>query len=154
VAARGGGQSAYQRRNARARALGYRSYYDYRVHQHGRIPPDQAAPARGSAERARLRGHRSTADLVRTIRPGDVVVVPEGLQSIPKRGDRYTKIEVLLLKESGRAERFTMRRATYERVTRVLEQMAAAGAIFSPAPSLDLRRLVRTGDRPEVDDDQ
>jgi len=151
----GSSSSAYQRRNERARSLGYRNYYDYRIHNHGRLPPSAAAPT--GADRARLRGHRATEDLLRTLRPGDVIVVPEGLQSIPKdaRG-RYSKIEVLVLREDGRSERFTIRRATYDRVTRILERMAASGAMFSPAPSLDLRRLVRVADRPddEEDDDE
>lgn len=147
-----GSSSAYQRRNERARSLGYRNYYDYRIHNHGRTPPDAAAPT--GADRARLRGHRGTEDLLRTLKPGAVIVVPEGLQSIPKDAKgRYSKIEVLVLREDGRSERFTIRRASYDRVVKILERMAAAGAMFSPAPSLDLRRLARVADRPDVDDE-
>lgn len=143
------------RDNARARALGYQSYYDYRLHGSGRIPPDQAPPAPGTPERARARGHRGIRDLERSLRSGDVVILPDGLASIGKdaRGN-YTRIRVLVVKENGREQRFTISRAKYERMVKMLDRAAAAGAIFSPAPSLDLRRLVRVADRPDVDEDE
>lgn len=144
-----------ERDNARARALGYASYYDYRLHGSGRIPPDQAPPAPGTAERARARGHRGIRDLERSLRSGDVVILPDGLASIGKdaRGN-YTRIRVLVVKEDGREQRFTISRAKYERMVKMLDRASAAGAIFSPAPSLDLRRLVRVGDRPDDDEDE
>lgn len=147
-----GGSSAYQRRNERARAAGYRNYYDQRLHA-GR-PPGADLPPKGSAERARLRGHRGTADLVRSLRPGDVIVVPNGLPDIVKDAKgRYAKVEVMVLRDDGSTDRFTMRRRTYEQMAGTLEQMAAKGAMFSPSPSLDLRRLVRVADRPDVDEE-
>lgn len=101
-----------------------------------------------------MRGHRGAADLVRTLKPGDVLVVPDGLPDIRKdaRG-RYAKIEVLVLREDGRSERFTVRRRTYEQMARLLAAMSAKGAMFSPSPSLDLRRLVRVADRPDDDEE-
>lgn len=142
------------RDDARARALGYRDYYDYRLHGSGRVPPDRPAPPAGSAERAAARGHRGVRDLERSLRPGDVIVLPDGLASIGKdaRGN-YTRIRVLVVKDDGREQRFTISRAKYQRMVLLLERASAAGAIFSPAPSLDLRRLVRVSDRPEVDEE-
>lgn len=138
------------RDNARARALGYRSYYDYRLHDNGRRPPDAPVPPAGTAERARLRGHRGTADLLRTLRPGDVLVVPDGLAAIAKDSKgRYARVDVMVLREDGRADTFTIRRATYDRMTRIVDRINASGAIFSPSPSLDIRRLLRVADRPE-----
>ena len=142
------------RDNERARALGYRSYYDYRLHGSGRIPPDQAPPARGTPERAALRGHRGLADFERSLRPGDVILLPDGLASIGKTSTgAYSRIRVLVIKEDGSEQRFTIRRATYQRMVAMLNTAAAAGAIFSPAPSLDLRRLVRVADRPDIDEE-
>lgn len=140
------------RDNARARALGYRDYYDYRLHGSGRIPPEQAVPGPGTPERARLRGHRGVADLERSLRSGDVIVLPDGLASIGKdlRGN-YRNIRVLVVKHNGRGQHFTISRADYDRMVKMLDRAATAGAIFSPAPSLDLRRLVRAGDRPELE---
>lgn len=143
------------RDNARARELGYASYYDYRLHGFGRIPPDRPAPAPGTAERAAARGHRGIRDLERSLRPGDTIILPDGLSAIGKdRRDNYTKIRVLVVKDDGREQRFTISRAKYQRMVQLLDRAAAAGAIFSPAPSLDLRRLVRVGDRPDVDDEE
>lgn len=148
-----GGLSAYQRRNQRARAAGYRNYYDQRLH--AGAPPGAALPPKGSPERSRLRGHRGAADLVRTLRPGDVIVVPDGLPDIAKDAKgRYAKIEVLVLRDDGTTDRFTIRRKTYDQMAGLLDQVAAKGAIFSPSPSLDLRRLVRVADRPDVDDEE
>lgn len=142
------------RDNARARALGYASYYDYRLHGSGRIPASTPAPAKGSAERAAARGHRGIRDLERSLRPGDVIILPDGLSSIGKdRRDNYTRVRVLVVKDDGREQRFTISRAKYERMVKLLERASAAGAIFSPSPSLDLRRLVRVGDRPELDEE-
>lgn len=153
-AGRSGGSAAYQRRNERARQLGYRNYYDYRIHDHGRRPPDEPPPAAGSAERTRLRGHRGPEDLVRSLKPGDVLIVPEGLAAIEKdRRGRYKRITVLVLRENGHADRYTIRRADYDRVAGLLERMADKGAIFSPSPSLDLRRLLRVSDRPDTKDE-
>jgi hypothetical protein len=145
--------SAYQRRNERARAAGFKNYYDQRVRGGvGRARPDAAAPS--GAELARARGHRGTADLVRTLRPGDVIVVPNGLPDIVKDAKgRYSKIEVMVLRDDGSTDRFTIRRKTYEQMAGVLEKMAAKGAMFSPSPSLDLRRLVRVADRLDVDEE-
>jgi hypothetical protein len=148
-----GGSSAYQRRNARAQALGYRNYYDYRIHSHGRRPPSEAPPPPGSAERSRLRGHRGSADLVRSLKPGDVIVVPDGLPDVTRDAKgRYQKIEVMVLRDDGSTDRFTIRRRTYEQMAALLEKMAAKGAMFSPSPSLDLRRIVRVADRPDVEE--
>lgn len=60
-----------ERRNARAQALGYRNYYDYRVHDNGRISPDQ--PALTGADLARARGHRGYRDFIINVAPGDNV---------------------------------------------------------------------------------
>lgn len=144
------------RDNARARALGYKSYYDYRLHGSGRIPPDVAAPAPGSAERTAARGHRGIRDLERSLRPGDTIIVADGLSAIGRnqRTGRYDRIRLLVVRDDGREQRYTIRRASYDRITKFLERAHKAGAIFSPAPSLDLRRLVRVADRPDDDDDE
>src|SRR6266542_1984867 len=64
---------AWERRNARAQARGYASYYDYRAHEYGRRPP--SAPRARGARLAHLRGHRSGADLSRALRSGRVELV-------------------------------------------------------------------------------
>lgn len=135
------------RDNARARALGYRDYYDFRLHDSGRIPPEVEIPQGG---RSRARGHRGTADFLRTLRSGDIIIVPNGLASIElDEKDRYKRIDKLLIDgETGRAETFTLRRITRKRMRDLIHAEAARGAIWSPAPSLDQRRLISVAERP------
>jgi len=54
------------RANERARAKGYKSAYDYRIHEYGRIAPDKPPAPRG--RRQRLRGHASARELLQYIR--------------------------------------------------------------------------------------
>lgn len=138
------------RDNARARALGYRDYYDFRVHDSGRIPPGVDVP-RG--QRSRARGHAGKADLLRTVKPGDVLVVPDGLGAVQKdRRGRFARIDLMVLGVDGKARRFTVRRQDYDQVVRLIDRLADKGSVFSPSPSLDLRRLVRVADRPDDGD--
>lgn len=65
--------AAWERRNARARALGYRNYYDYRAHHYGQRPASQPA-ARGPSLR-RLRGHAGRADAAALLGAGKVDMV-------------------------------------------------------------------------------
>jgi hypothetical protein len=91
---------------------------------------------------------------VRTLKPGDVIVVPSGLPDIEKNAKgQYKAVDVMVLRSNGRTERFTVRRRDYDGMVDLLGKIAGKGAIFSPSPSLDLRRLVRVADRPDVDDE-
>lgn len=97
--------AAYLRRNARARSLGYKNYYDYRVHDNGRLPPAQRPLARGEA-RSRARGHRSGADLVRALKPGSLVLV----QNYSERDSqgRFRWVELMVIDESGRERSYRL----------------------------------------------
>lgn len=64
---------AWQARNERARALGYESYYDYRAHDNGRIPPSR--PRLEGDELTRARGHRGARDFERSLEHGRVDLV-------------------------------------------------------------------------------
>lgn len=68
------------RDNERARALGYESYYDYRVHGYGAIPP--GAEVTPGMRRA-YRGHAGLRDLIEAInRPSNrpIEIQPQGMQ--------------------------------------------------------------------------
>lgn len=77
--------AAWQARNAKAQSLGYRNYYDYRVHQYGKRPASEPAPT--GRLLARLRGHgrapggrvgegaREGRRLVREAQAGDYLAV-------------------------------------------------------------------------------
>lgn len=140
-------QTPYERRNARAKALGYRSYYDYRLHDHGRIPP---GPLRISkAERARRRGHRGRADFLASLGPGDLIIMPYGITSVVFDEDArdgegaYLEIVKLVIDgETGREREYTLRNLTRDELIDTIYEEQQRGAVFSPAPSLDQRRLV------------
>lgn len=131
--------AAYERRNELARQKGYRSYYDYRIHNHGAIAPDQPAPT-GNA-RARLRGHRSLADLKAALKPGTLVIV-QSTDRDPKTG-RLRRAEVLLVDEKGRQRTFRLngRELTRAKIDELATAVEKKRAVFSPSPSLDLRRI-------------
>lgn len=131
--------------NARARAAGYRDYYDYRKHGYGAVPPD--VPVVGAALR-RARGHASAADFRREIRDGSMVLVGE-LQRGAK--GRYTKVTITVIDIDGRERNYVLRgKALSAAMLRTLATAAVdAGATISPTKSLDLRQLAA-----ELDDEE
>lgn len=139
--------SAYQRRNERARALGYTSYYDFRLHDHGRIPP---GPLELTAEeRSRRRGHRGRQDFLDSLREGDLILMPQGLAAVEfnpaaRRGvGAYVLVEKLVISaSSGRERTFRLRNLTRAELEHTIDEEQQRGAVFSPAPSLDQRRLL------------
>lgn len=131
---------AYERRNQRARALGYRSYYDYRAHDNGRLPPD-AAPVKGE-RLGRLRGHRSATDLVRSVKTGSLVMVVNHSERDASTG-QYTWVEVVTVDPSGRERSFRLRgpQLRRRRLERTVTRIERRGGVLSPSPSLDIRRF-------------
>jgi hypothetical protein len=130
---------AYERRNARARSLGYRSYYDYRIHGNGSIPP-AAAAATGEA-RQRLRGHRSAADLRRAIREGTTVSIAGHSERDSNGQYRWLELSVLSPDGSERTYRLTGKQLQKQQLGRLVGELDHKGAAFAPTPSFDLRRL-------------
>lgn len=87
--------AAYERRNARARALGFRNYYEQRTRSH----PGAAKPP---PERLRqLRGHSSVSDFERLLHSGRVELV-NLVQVGPGR------FELLVTTSEGKQRRFTV----------------------------------------------
>lgn len=140
-----------ERRNERARERGYASYYDYRIHDYGRIPPGQEVPYE---TRERLAGRRGLAGLLRTIegrRPsaeeraagvtGRVQpeeVLPVGLER-DARG-RWTVVDVVVLDAAGHESHFrlTGAQASQANLKRVRASLEAEGVSFHAAPSIDV----------------
>lgn len=140
-------ETPYERRNRLARAKGYASYYDYRMHDSGRIPP---GPLRITpAERARRRGHRGRADFLRSLGEGDLIILPYGLSSVEYDEDArdgegaYVEIVKLVIDgEHGDEREYVLRNLTRDELIDTIEEEQRRGAVFSPSPSLDQRRLV------------
>ncbi len=102
------GSASYERRNAAARALGYRNYYDYRTHNHGTIPATQPRPT--GELRQRLRGHRSASDLANTIKTGRVELImqfPVGERD-PATG-QFKAIEFQVIMDDGTTRTYILR---------------------------------------------
>lgn len=111
--------AAWEKRNASARAKGYASYYDYRAHGFGRIPPDQPR-AKGEALRS-LRGHASTADFERLLHSGRVELV-NVVQTGPAR------YELLVITSDGKQRSFTVRgQKQVDRLQALLRRPEAGG---------------------------
>lgn len=147
--------SAWERRNASARAAGYRNYYDYRAHDYGRLP--------ASAERltgeplARARGHRSIADLERLVAGGRVeiaTVIPAG-DPDPKTG-RYKSVEVVVIDSNGRERRFVMKgqQASSANMGRIKDSFVTGGVLYLDSPSIDVGDDDSAADEPELDWDE
>jgi hypothetical protein len=67
--------AGWQRRNAAARAKGYRNYYDYRMHRYGARPASEPIPG---GLGPMLRGQRGPAALLRVLRsPNRVALIVE-----------------------------------------------------------------------------
>jgi hypothetical protein len=157
-------------RNATARAKGYRSDYDYRIHDYGRIPATEKIQG-GQLKRAR--GHVGPEALVRELREGDIITLIDGVgaieiaarltgyRTVTERRRVYRtlhtfqrKVPVLeqvyvlirkrvLSSRTGRAREYDLRNLTRPELISLIEREIAAGGTFSPAPSLDQRRILK-----------
>lgn len=137
--------AAYERRNARARALGYTSYYDYRAHDNGKIPPGQPRLAGRALRRAR--GHTSLSDLIADTKPGTLIMATPDPTS--RRADgTYSRVHVTMIGEDGSDRDYLLRgqALSSSSLDRLVAGMSAAGAVFSPSPSLDLRAHAKNDD--------
>jgi hypothetical protein len=140
---------AYERRNELARAEGYRSYYDKRVH--GGLPP--SAPVT-SEMRAEHRGHRSLADLERLLArvgPDGALVMPIGVE----RGaqGRWTQVDVTVVLPNGTSREFVLRgrQASQQSLLALRRGMVAAGIPFVPTYTVDAFDDDEPGDLEDYD---
>lgn len=140
-------KAAYARRDARAKAAGYKSYYDYRLHRYGSLPA--AAPVPTGAARRKLAGKAGRAAFLASLGEGDLIIMPHGLSSVEfdpdARGGEGAYLEIVKLVidgETGADRTYILRNLTRDELIDTIEEEERRGAIFSPAPSLDQRRLV------------
>jgi hypothetical protein len=142
--------AAYERRNARARALGYQSYYDYRAHGNGARPPD--APRLAGEALRKARGHAGPADLVRDAgKPGTLITATPDPTSRQPDGT-YDRIYVTAIGEDGSEREYVLspKKMKPGEMDAIVAGLGAGGAVFSPSPSLDISDY---GTEPEPDDE-
>lgn len=116
---------AWEARNARARALGYDSYYDYRAHSYGRRASSE--PRATGPELSQLRGHRSDADFLKRLARGDVELVAGGVVRRNPRG-QIVETQVMLVDAKGRESRYTLKKLSRPERERLSTSLAATGA--------------------------
>lgn len=117
-------------REARARALGFESDYQRRIR--GGRDASPSTPAFTGEQRAQAAGHRSRADLLRQLGPGDLVSVV----SVDRddRG-RYKRIVVSVIDQDGREREYLLRgkgQLSDAAIASLTAGVDAAGAIQSP----------------------
>jgi hypothetical protein len=129
--------NAYRRRTLRAVRLGYKSYYDYRTHNYGELPPEQKVTP---ALRERLRGHRSYRDLVHALErlPAGAIVAPVGLNR--DSDGRWRGVSFLILYPDGREKEFLLRgrQASEQALKGLRDLLQELGIGWLSAPSLDV----------------
>jgi hypothetical protein len=121
--------AAYARRNARARALGFESYYDYRAHDHGRRAPSE--PRSTGAALRRLRGHASRADLLDQL--GEDKLLAVGGTTRGADG-RYRSVSLTLVNTNGDEREFTLRGKQLERAAmrELVDALESSGVVVDP----------------------
>lgn len=129
-------KAEYARRQARARELGFESYYARRVR--AGLPPSAPAP-RGETLRRR-RGHAAGGDLRAVARDGDLLIASLGGR---RKDGRFTRVDITLIQADGGEREFVLRGRQLRKdyLLRLVADLEARGVIFSPAPSLDLRQI-------------
>lgn len=134
-------------RNAKARSLGYRNYYDYRIHGYGKIA--QSEEIQG-VELSMARGHRSRSEMLDMIEEGDNVVVWR--TGDRDRLGRYTSVDFLVKKQNGDEELFRLTRGqlTVPELEYLIGEIDLLGGVTSPSPSFDIGVLLE--DAADYDD--
>lgn len=99
-------------------------------------------------QRQEVRGHRGqTAAFKRFIKEGDLILCDvRAVDRDPKKGI-YKRIEKQVITGSGVRRRdrfFVLRDLTRRELEALIEFEIRRGVVFSPAPSLDQRRLIET----------
>lgn len=138
--------SSWERRNDRARALGYRNYYDYRAHDFGR----SRAKLSGEALRA-ARGHVGAADLEALLRSGRVAVLSQEPVGDRDASGRYRQVNVAAQLTDGSQRRFRLRGAALQpdHMAGLRGAVSDAGTDIYTNPSLDVLFLFDRDDLEE-----
>ena len=118
--------AGWERRNARARAAGYRNYYDFRAHDNGRLPP--SAPALRGELLARSRGHRGASDLQKAVDAGRVSMA-QVYDTTKDSSGKVTHVSMLVTDQRGnqRLYRVAVGRMSVEQLEHLQASLDAQG---------------------------
>ncbi len=131
--------SAWERRNAKARALGYKNYWDYRTHGYGAAAP--TAPRPRGEEFARLQGRRSARGLEGLLDRDQVELV--------KFWPRPDSFEIVVTLSDGSEKTFRLNKRQMKDTDRLmrLRQLFRDRDVKGDFKYLD--KLLRTEDKPQ-----
>jgi hypothetical protein len=134
-------------RNAEARALGFRNYYEIRIRggitaaRAGRITPDTPRPT--GEELRQARGHAGLFDLVREFPVGGYVQVGVNLGQLNRNdAGNWDEIPVKVFGDTGERD-YVLRDLSDDELVWLLGQLADLDADYSP--DYDLNSLVPAG---------
>lgn len=115
-----------RRRNERARALGFKNYYERRT----RLEPGAERPS--TQVLRRRRGHASRKDLLRDARPGDLVTV---IGTDRDKQGRLRRIQISVIDEQGdeRLYWISTRNMRQKDLDQLVEGLLAAGVVDNPS---------------------
>lgn len=95
--------SAWEKRNRAAKAKGYRNYYDYRIHDYGKRPPDEPVQKGQRAEKA---GSHSKAAFKRLLKkPERISLIVEAPRKRGPDGE-WQQIAFLAITTKGEIREF------------------------------------------------
>lgn len=146
-------KAAYRRRDERARALGFRNYYDQRV-RGGRL---EAPRPKGETLR-RARGHAGPKDLESVLRSGRVAILSQ--EPIGERGadGRYKEVRVTAQMTDGSQRRFRLRTSSptgdqlsSQKLRALRQAIVDSGTDVYTNPSLDVLTLSGAGADEDLD---
>lgn len=137
-------------RNAEARSLGFRNYYEVRIRgglaaaRRGDISPATARPT-GEALRA-ARGHAGLFDLVAGTQHGSMVQIGANLGTLERNeNDNWTAIPVQVFGPDGTERDYLLRNLTDAELAWLLDQLDDLDVDYSP--DYDLNALLPAGGR-------
>ncbi len=132
-------ETPYQRRNKRARDLGYKSYYEQRV---AGVPRGKRSIARGHSL-DRWKKHGQAAKMLKAIDAETTVSLVQPVSQIRRLANGvYPEIEKLLIGGDGMGRTFMIRNVTRRQLVDLIGEEIRRGASFVKAPSFDQRRIV------------
>lgn len=75
--------------------------------------------------------------------PGSLIMATPGLNPRRGRDGTYDRIHITVIGEDGTEQTFTLSGSSLRNVDRLAGDLSKRGGVFSPSPSLDLRRITR-----------
>ena len=135
--------SAWERRNERARAEGFRNYYEKRTRK------TPGAPKPPPEELRRRRGHAGIADLNRLLRTGKIETI-----NVVQTGHTPATFDLLCRLKDGSQRSFTLRgERPINRFRRDIEDLGPDAPQITGSPNT-LRRLLSDEELEELEEEE